>query len=505
MNKFVLQNVHYYASGSFKTGDIFVSNGTIVAIGTAPESVNRNEYLPIDGTARVCVPGLVNAHTHSHNILARGTLGRGSLEVLIGNIDAANKGRTPEEAYDAAVLNAVESIRGGATALVDMFTTYPLSREHIDAVGQAYKDVGIRALIAAHYTDLSSFTALPGFVDALTVETKEVIASLLQDSYVDFSILASSASKWHGANDGLITFGLAPTVPQQCSDEVLVETGRMARELGLPVHTHLAESRTETVTSQERFSQQFVEALIEFGVLGSGRSAAHGVWLGRRDLKRLSESETILVHCPSSNLRLGAGVARVPDWQELGVRWALGSDGAVSSDNLNMFTAMKLAALSSRIWGHDTSRWLSARTVLETTFSGSTQTLGSDADLRGIEEGASADLTLLSLDSSYLSPRTDIANLLVLSETGQSVSDVIVAGRFVLRDGKVTTVDEPTAITKVNKGARAMLRRNQIEWRVAESLRGLYDQVTAHTSAMPWRPYDDQEPDWSPDDLILPF
>ena len=257
MNEYILSQVRYYDDGQFTAGSLHIKAGSIAAIyaetDALPPGIRR-----IDCRHKVVIPGFVNAHTHSHNILARGTLGSGSLEVLIGNIDAANKGRTPDEAYAAAALNAIECLRGGATSVVDMFTTYPLSAEHIDAVGQAYQDVGVRALIAAHYTDLSSYSGLPGFVDALPNNLREQLGAGLEPNDVDTDILVASAQKWHQANDGLITFGLAPTVPHQCSDNLLRTTGELASELGVPVHTHLAESRAETVSSQLRFSGEFV-------------------------------------------------------------------------------------------------------------------------------------------------------------------------------------------------------------------------------------------------------
>ncbi|GIJ30537.1 5-methylthioadenosine/S-adenosylhomocysteine deaminase [Micromonospora qiuiae] len=504
MNEFLLTRLRYYVDGRILEGSIHVRDSSIVALypvdAALPADVQR-----LDCSGKLAIPGLVNAHTHSHNILARGTLGASSLEVLIGNIDAANKDRTPEEAYAAAALNAIECVRGGSTALVDMFTTYPLSREHIDAVAEAYVDVGVRALIAPHFTDLSSQAHLPGFVESLPPDLRARIERDLAATEVDLRIPAEASQKWNHACEGRITFGLAPTVPHQCSDQLLEDTGRLAAELGIPIHTHLAESRTETVSSQTRFSGAFVARLIDFGILGEGDSAAHAIWLGRRDLGRLAEAGSVLVHCPSSNLRLGAGVARVNEWERAGVAWTLGSDGAVSSDNLNMLETIKCAGLSSRIWSHDTSTWLKAEQLLERAFAGSTRTLGSSHDLSGIRPGAQADFTLFDTRSTYLAPGLDLVAQLVYSETGASVSDVIVAGKFVLEEGRITTIDEESAIEQVKLAGQAMIARNAEAWALAEQLRPYYNAVNTRTAQMPWRPADDAEPDWSESDLILPF
>src|SRR5690606_17227654 len=130
-------------------------------------------------------------------------------------------------------------------------------------------------------------------------------------------------------------------VPLQCSDDTLKITGELSEQEQITVHTHLAESRTETVSSQVRFNGAFIEKLIDFGVLGERGNAAHSVWVGDRDLRRLADSRTTLVHCPSSNLRLGAGIAQVSKWVSSGLEWALGSDGAASSDSLNMVETLK--------------------------------------------------------------------------------------------------------------------------------------------------------------------
>src|SRR5690606_7180229 len=130
-------------------------------------------------------------------------------------------------------------------------------------------------------------------------------------------------------------------VPQHCSNETLNKTVEYSRSMGLPIHTHLAESRTETIASQQRFGGNFVQHLIEIGILGTNSFAAHGVWLANHDLKKVASASTTLLHCPASNLRLGAGIARTHEWQQNGVQWAIGTDGASSSDNLNMFTTMQ--------------------------------------------------------------------------------------------------------------------------------------------------------------------
>ncbi len=277
--------------------------------------------------------------------------------------------------------------------------------------------------------------------------------------------------RWHGAASGRVRIAVAPTIPNQATDEFLDGCARLAREHGVGIHTHLAESKVQVIESQRRHGQSLVARLAAHGLLGPGFVGAHGVWLTDDDMRMLADAGAAIAHNPGSNLRLGCGIAPVRELLDRGVTVGLGTDGSVCADNQNLFEALRIASVISTIrFPHETSRWLDARTVWDLATAGSARVLGLAGDVGAIAPARKADLVLLRADSVFLRPLADPWNALVYAETGASVETVLVDGRIVVERGRVTTVDVDRIYARAQDAADRQRAKSAQAWALAEQL-----------------------------------
>jgi 5-methylthioadenosine/S-adenosylhomocysteine deaminase len=428
--------------GSCLRRDILVRDGVIDAVwpaGTQHEaSVQAAVY---DATDRLIVPGLINAHTHGHANLMKGVADRWSLEASLTNGPWLGGGRDPDIMYLSTLLGAVDMISKGCTACFDLVYEFPRpSAAGTAAVARAYADAGMRAVLAPMVADRSLFQAIPGLADALPDDLRSIIgaAALAPGQEIVDALAAIFADK-----DQLpvgLSFAIAPTIPHHCSDEFMLACASLAERHGLRIHMHIAESRLQAVVQRQIYGVSAVRHLANIGMLRPGFVAAHSVWLDDDDLDLLASHDACVAHIPASNYRLGSGIAHVRAMLERGITVGLATDGANSSDALNMFEAMRLASFSSRVFGRPRNDWLSAQETLRAATMAGASVLGL-AQCGCIAEGRAADLAFLDLDSLNFIPLNDPINQIVSAEDSSSVTDVMIGGRFVLTEGRVVSVD----------------------------------------------------------------
>jgi guanine deaminase len=292
---------------------------------------------------------------------------------------------------------------------------------------------------------------------------------------------------WHGAAGGRIRVAVAPTIPGQCSDEFLVGCARLGREYGVGLHTHLAESKVQAIAAQRRWGKTIVAHLAELDVLGPSFVGAHGVWLTDDDIRRMADAGAAVAHNPASNLKLGSGIAPTREMLTQGITVGLGTDGAMSSDNLNMFEAMRFAALVNKVrFPHHTDAWIGAQEVFAMATQGSARTLGMAEDIGAIAPGRKADLVMLRADSVFLRPLNHALNALVYAETGADVRTVLVGGRVVLDNGRVLTVDEERLRAQAQEAAERIRCQNVKAWALAERLAPYIAQACRAAVAQPY-------------------
>jgi len=453
--------------------DVLVEDGFIIAI-EPPGRITREDVDRIDASDRLLVPGLVNGHTHGHGALGKGAVGdRVPLEVFLSASGAINGSRTIEDKRLSATLTAVELVRKGCTAAYDLFVEYPVpSREGIDAVASAYGEVGMRAVIAPMMADRTLYSALPGLMEALPPDLQDRARRIALAPY-EASIAAARDIIMSWRHDrGQLRPALGPTIPLHCSDAFLVACARLAEECDVALQTHVAESKTQAILGVEKYGKSLVAHLQELGVLSPRFSAAHGIWLDSDDVSRLADEGASVVHNPMSNLRLGSGVAPVRALLDAGVRLGIGTDASNTSDGQNMLEAQRLAALLSRVADVDADRWLSVEEVFGAATEGSAAILGFDRIGR-LEPGCQADIVFLDIGHINYVPLRNPLRQLVLAENGAAIDTVMINGCFVLRQGRLLTLDE----SRLRRQAEAAIERldaaNAGSARAAEPFRDL--------------------------------
>jgi len=234
---------------------------------------------------------------------------------------------------------------------------------------------------------------------------------------------------------------VAPTIPLHCSDEFMLACARLAREFGIGLHTHVSESKVQAIAGLKKYGKTPTAHMDALGLVGPDFTAAHGVWLDEDDMKRLADRGASVAHNPGSNMRLGSGLADMRRMLELGVNVGIGTDGANCSDNLNMYEAMRLASLVSKVQGPDWQRWITTREVAQAATVGSAKTLGFGDKIGRLAPGYKADIAFLDLEHINWIPFNDATNALVHTEDGSAVHSVMVGGRMVVENRRLVNVD----------------------------------------------------------------
>ena len=474
--------------------DLLIEDGRIREIG-APGMPAPADAEHIDATDRLIIPGLVNSHTHAHGGLSKGAVSdRLPLEVFLTGSGALNGSRTLEDKYLSAQLSAAEMVRKGCTAAYDLFVEYPVpSTEGVDAVARAYRDVGMRAVIAPMMADQTLYQAYPGLVDALPEALRETARRAATAPFAEsLKACRTILRNWSFDRD-VICPALGPTIPLHCSDEFLVGCRDLAREYEVGLQTHLAESAAQAAVAEQRYGTSLTAHLGKLGVLGERFSAAHAIWIDRDDMQRIADAGGAVAHNPLSNLRLGSGLAAVRAMLDCGLAVGIGTDATATSDTQNMFEAARLAAYLSRLRGSEYAQWISASEAFTLATVGSARVLGFAGKLGAIAQGAFADLVFLDLGHINYVPLRDALLQLVNAESGAAIEAVIVGGRFILRDGRLLTVDE-AKLRRDAEAARARLdAANQSSLQVARALEdwvGAFCVAQARTPGLPRRRLD---------------
>ena len=438
----VLRGGLVLADGKASPQDMLIQDGVIAAIENPGFAVSADAEV-ISADDRLLIPGLVNAHTHSHGALNRGAVDdKVSLEMFLTGAGATTQSRGLDDKYLSTALSAAELIRKGCTACFDLCAEFPgPSREGVSAIARAYRDAGMRAVVAPMIADRTIYQALPGLLDSLPTRFREQCEKLAAAPAGQTLDTCEDILKTWEFDRRWIRPGIGPTIPLHCSDEFMLRCAHLAREHGVAIQTHLAESAAQAALGITRYGKSLVAHLGELNFLSGRLSAAHAIWLDDNDIARLADKGVSVSHNPCSNLRLGSGVAPARTMLDAGVNVGIGTDASNTSDGQNMFEATRLASYLSRIDGHDTERWLSAREALHCATEGSAKALGFETIGR-LAPGYEADIVFLRLDSPHFVPLRAPLVQMVFGETGASVHTVMIGGRVVFHDGKLLTLDE---------------------------------------------------------------
>lgn len=467
--------------------DVVIEGDTIHAI--EPPGSGVKNAIPgahvVDASGRALMPGLVNAHVHGHGTLAKGLVGdRWPLELYLNALPGIGANRNLEDKYLNGLIGAVEMIRKGCTSCYDLFFEFPRpSSEGIFALGNAYRDAGIRAVIAPMLADKTFYQAYPELFacmpDALRAE-----ALAIQITPYEASVESVRAAfrAWPFDRD-LIRPGIAPTIPLHCSDDFLISCRDLAKEFDLPMQTHLAESKAQAVTGLARYGKTLTAHLDGLGLLGPQFSAAHAIWLDDEDMKRLADNGSSVIHAPGSNLRFGSGMAKIRRLMDHGVNVGMATD---ASDMLNMFELLRLGASLSRVMTPTFERWLGVEDVLGMATVGGAHAMGFNNTLGRIAPGYKADIVLLNLDHINYVPLNDLAKQIVYTENGAAVESVMINGRLVMDHGRITTIDEAKLRRDAKAAAERLFSANAPMRVLSERLQPIIGQFCRGFSCQPY-------------------
>jgi 5-methylthioadenosine/S-adenosylhomocysteine deaminase len=418
------------AGGRLERADILIKDGRIVRL-APPTSVPRHaasELIAAGGG--LVMPGLVNAHTHSPENLARGRAERARLAEWMGVVWPALDTLPAEIVQLAIEIGAAEMIRHGVTSITDHFRQTPMSARVLTSAVEAYAAVGVRCTLAVMLRDADGASGLVG--------ARHVAAA---PSAADQISLVADASPWARQKGVVLAFG--PSAPHRCSDALLRTI--VGEHSDLLVHTHVDETAEEAQAAYRRFGRSTISQLDHIGLLGPRLACAHAVHVTPPDIERLAATGTVVVHNPVSNMRLGSGIAPLTAFLAAGVAVALGTDGAASNDTQNPWEAIKLAAMLPRLGTVDPGVWPTAVTMLElaTRIGHLVTGLAATEPRAGtISDGAPADLIVFDDDPlAQLDDQRPEANL-VLGSPSHQPRHVIARGRILMRDRSLTTIDE---------------------------------------------------------------
>jgi len=409
------------AGTEHRDGWVLIGDGRVADVGggVPPEADER-----VDLAGAVVTPGLVNTHHHLYQTLTRAWAQDANLFTWLTTLYPVWAGIDDESVYAAARTGLAELALSGCSTVFDHHYVFPRGTSGlIEAEVRAARELGVRIVASRGSMDLGeSDGGLPP--DSLVERPDDVLA--------DTERLASLQ------DDGHVQIAVAPCSPFSVTGALMRESAELARRLGLVLHTHLAETVEEEAFCKELYGCTPVEYLDSLGWLDGDVWCAHCVHLSEDDVRRFADTGTGVAHCPTSNLRLGAGVAPVRELRGAGVRVGLGVDGSASNERGDLFLEVKQALLVAR--GRHGPDALTVRDALRLGTRGGAAVLRRD-DLGSLEPGKRADVAIWRTDGLELGGAADPVAGLVLSGPHR-VDRLYVGGEEVVRDGRLLRADE---------------------------------------------------------------
>ena len=411
-------------------GDLLIEAGHITSIGESGKTAD----MVIDADRCAVIPGFVQTHIHLCQTIFRGAADDLALiDWLKQRVWPMEAAHTPSSIRASARLGVAELIKGGTTCALTMETV-----NHTSEVFKVIEESGFRATVGKCMMDKG---------DEVPRALQEQTASSIDESL-------ALLDQWHGKADGRIRYCFAPRFAISCTRELLEKVAGLARARGVMVHTHASENRTECELVQQESGLRNVAYLDSLGLTGRHVALAHCVHLSNDEIKTLKTTATNVVHCPSSNMKLGSGIAPIVRLLEENISVSLGADGAACNNRLDMFTEMRTAALLQKaLHGPDV---LPAHRVLRMATREGARAMGLDAELGSIEIGKRADLALVRLHGLHSTPVSDVISALVYSAEAEDVHTVIIDGQVMMQERNLITLDEREIIGAAEREAEKL-------------------------------------------------
>jgi 5-methylthioadenosine/S-adenosylhomocysteine deaminase len=418
------------ARNVFDPGAVAVDGPSIVAVGPAADIAARfSAREQVDASGSVVIPGLINTHTHAPMVLYRGLADDLPLQEWLEKYIFPAEAKTVSRAMVqvGTRLAVLEMIQSGTTTYADM---YYFEEE----IGRVTKAAGMRGVLG-----------------------QTVIQFPVADARTPQEALArTEAFIKEFQRDELIIPAVAPHAPYTNDSKTLLASRALATKYGVPVLIHVAETQPELKQSQATHAGMSPVAYLQaISFWGPRTLLNHGVWVSADDIRILRAHGVAVSHNPESNMKLASGIAPVPEYLAAQVTVALGTDGAASNNDLDMFEAMRLAAFLHKVKTGD-PRTIPAATALEMATLSGARALGLEKQVGSLEAGKRADLVVVSMASARQTPLYDPVSHLVYASRGDDVRTVMVNGRLLMRDRKMLTLDESAVLADARKMAESV-------------------------------------------------
>lgn len=454
--------------------DILVIDGRIAAVrpgiaealrggAPVPEIAGRTVGRTIDAAGRLVIPGFVNAHYHSHDVLLKGCFETIPLELwVLSALPPAFPKRSKEELRVRTLLGAAECLRSGITTVQDLATVFPYDEEHVDTILQAYEDVGIRCVFALQIADVPGAKSIPFWEETVPEEMRKGLSGAVEPFKGQKSLSDTVKDLFDSRKDRYkcVSWALGPSSPERCSEELLRQLAAFSKEANLPVYTHVYESKAMTLIARQTHTRDkgsLVQYLDRCGLLNPRMSMAHSVWMLPEEIKLIADRGANVVLNPVGNLKTRSGIAPIRGYVDAGVHVGLGCDNCSCSDCQNMFQSMKMFASLAAVTDPEPGPPTAADALSAATRAGARGAMMGDR-LGEIKAGFAADFSIIDLNDPSFVPLNSAVRQLVFTEAGRGVETVVVDGKVVVDKRKVASIDEAALYAEAAELAKGLMK-----------------------------------------------
>lgn len=433
-----------------KNSAVLIQDDRITCVGNASDArrIVRAES-EIDASGMLVLPGLVDTHVHLAQALIRGCADDTSLInwlqkfvwPLQGNFEA-------EDGKVSAELCMLEMIKSGTTTFLESLLH---SRYGFNGVAQSVDDSGMRGILSKTVMGLPGYGTKGSIMYPGMIEQAETCLREVEDHF----------EQWNGRGNGRIRVWYGARSLGGCSPELYKQIASRAQRLGTGVTIHLSEVQEDVRFAQKEYGKMPAEFMDQVGLVGPNVVFAHGVWLTEKEWRILAMKGASVAHCPSSNMKLASGIAKVPEMMQVGVNVSLGCDGGPSNNCYDMIREMKTASLLQKARLLD-PLVMNAETVLEMATINGARALGLKREIGSIEIGKKADMILVRLGAPHLMPTISPLSNLVYAAQGSDVDTAIIDGKIVMENRVVKTLDESKILRQASERGEKLLERSGI-------------------------------------------
>lgn len=446
----------------FDRGDLLIDGTKIAEI--SPEIHLADQDLKtIDATGMLVMPGLVNGHVHSPGNFQKGALDGMPLEIfmLYEVPPLSEEPPSPRLNYIRTMIGSLEMLKLGITSVHDdaFYVPYP-TPEAIDGLMQSYADCGIRVAATLDQPNVIEYEKFPFLYDLLPDDIRrEMEEAPVMSTEELLSLYDYFISTWHDTHEGRVKTGVSISCPQRVKVDYFGELSAISREKNLPFNMHILETKLQRVLGEEKYGKSLVKYVHDLGFLNEQVMVIHAIWVDDEDISLVSEAGCTVAHNPGCNLRLGSGIMPYRRLTNAGIPICLGSDEAIAEDTANMWSIGKLAATIHNLEDPDYRNWPGAKEILWNLTQGGARAMRNAGKVGCLSPGYEADLILIDLNTLNFTPLNDIYRQLVYCEDGSSVRMTMVAGRVVVENGKVLTVNEES----IKQEARELMKEYSLK------------------------------------------